>query len=97
MKRLALVLLVACESKPVVAPVADAPAVPSASAPAPAPASASASASAPTSVPGSPARKKAKAGEMCGGIAGIGCADGLVCKMTGPMHPDKSGTCVAGD
>src|SRR5436309_2259916 len=35
----------------------------------------------------------AKAGEMCGGIAGIRCAPGLSCKVTA-RHPDAGGKCV---
>jgi hypothetical protein len=34
-------------------------------------------------------------GKTCGGIAGLRCADGEYCRMTGAMHPDKSGTCTA--
>jgi hypothetical protein len=33
-------------------------------------------------------------GQLCGGIAGIACAEGLTCKMTGPPHPDQAGICV---
>ncbi|HEX2687104.1 MAG TPA: hypothetical protein VHN14_10825, partial [Kofleriaceae bacterium] len=33
-------------------------------------------------------------GKLCGGIAGIPCAEGLTCKMTGPSHPDQAGICV---
>jgi hypothetical protein len=51
------------------------------------------SASAP-SKPGTPARPGVKEGELCGGIAGLQCAEGLTCKMTGPTHPDQAGTCV---
>jgi hypothetical protein len=62
------------------------------------------SAHAPTEVPpdeaavgtgaGTPARRPAGEGEMCGGIAGIFCATGLSCRMVGPTHPDQAGTCV---
>jgi hypothetical protein len=38
-------------------------------------------------------RARAKEGQMCGGIAGIMCEDGLSCVMPGPTHPDQSGTC----
>ena len=37
----------------------------------------------------------AKAGQMCGGFAGIACASNLDCVMSGPTHPDQSGTCRA--
>jgi hypothetical protein len=33
-------------------------------------------------------------GKLCGGIAGIACAEGLTCLMTGPSHPDQAGICV---
>lgn len=33
-------------------------------------------------------------GEMCGGIAGISCTEGLICQYEGD-YPDASGTCVA--
>jgi hypothetical protein len=33
-------------------------------------------------------------GKLCGGIAGIPCAEGLTCQMTGPSHPDQAGICV---
>ena len=32
-------------------------------------------------------------GGMCGGIAGFACNPGLVCRMTGPSHPDQAGKC----
>jgi len=35
----------------------------------------------------------AQPGGMCGGIAGIQCPTGTQCVMTGPRHPDQSGTC----
>jgi hypothetical protein len=35
----------------------------------------------------------AKEGKMCGGFAGIACADGLDCVLPTPVHPDESGTC----
>lgn len=35
----------------------------------------------------------AKAGEFCGGIAGIACAEGLRCRLDG-NYPDAGGTCV---
>ncbi|NOU34532.1 MAG: hypothetical protein HOO96_42105 [Polyangiaceae bacterium] len=35
----------------------------------------------------------AKEGEMCGGIAGIMCKNGLHCVMVGPTYPDQAGTC----
>ena len=44
----------------------------------------------------------AKEGATCGGIAGIRCASGLECDLTGD-HPDEAGTCkkpsapIAGD
>jgi hypothetical protein len=41
-----------------------------------------------------PAFPGAKAGEMCGGIAVIPCAEGLRCVVSGPMFPDKSGVCI---
>ncbi len=34
-----------------------------------------------------------KEGQLCGGIAGITCAEGLSCKMEGD-YPDAGGTCV---
>jgi hypothetical protein len=37
----------------------------------------------------------AKNGAMCGGIAGLACASGLDCIMSGAEHPDQSGTCRA--
>jgi hypothetical protein len=42
-------------------------------------------------------RPPAGEGEMCGGIAGIGCAEGLWCdpKPGNCGHPDWAGTCVA--
>jgi hypothetical protein len=45
-----------------------------------------------------PPKGYAKEGEMCGGIAGIRCESGLICKMGGvgqlnPL-PDQSGICV---
>jgi hypothetical protein len=33
-------------------------------------------------------------GKRCGGYAGIACGPGEYCRMTGPMHPDKTGTCA---
>jgi hypothetical protein len=35
--------------------------------------------------------------QMCGGIAGIGCATGLTCQMSRPRYPDQSGICVKTD
>jgi hypothetical protein len=35
-----------------------------------------------------------KAGETCGGIAGLRCAAGLDCQMSGAAHPDQSGVCT---
>lgn len=37
-------------------------------------------------------RPTAALGEMCGGIAAIQCADGLICQLSG-TNPDASGTC----
>lgn len=37
--------------------------------------------------------RTAPPGGMCGGIAGIQCPSGQTCVMTGPRHPDQSGTC----
>jgi len=37
--------------------------------------------------------KKPKQGKFCGGIAGIKCPDGFVCKYSG-NYPDAGGTCV---
>lgn len=34
------------------------------------------------------------AGKICGGFAGLRCATGFTCKLSG-THPDASGTCVA--
>lgn len=34
-------------------------------------------------------------GKMCGGFAGIRCADGLDCIMEEPIHPDEAGICRA--
>lgn len=39
------------------------------------------------------ASEGAKEGEMCGGIAGIMCKNGLHCVMVGPSYPDQAGTC----
>jgi hypothetical protein len=33
-------------------------------------------------------------GQLCSGIAGIPCAAGLTCQMTGPSYPDQAGICV---
>ncbi|MBX7247635.1 MAG: Kazal-type serine protease inhibitor family protein [Caulobacteraceae bacterium] len=47
-----------------------------------------------TSEPGSgspPSRIRGE-GEMCGGIAGFQCANGLYCNMTA-THPDAAGVC----
>jgi hypothetical protein len=35
-----------------------------------------------------------KEGESCGGVAGLRCASGLDCQMSGPTHPDQSGVCT---
>ncbi len=43
--------------------------------------------------PPAPAWEGAKEGEMCGGIAGIMCKNGLHCVMVGPTYPDQAGTC----
>jgi hypothetical protein len=43
--------------------------------------------------PGAP-RPPQGDGKTCGGIAGLQCAPGSYCRMTGPMHPDKAGVCV---
>lgn len=32
--------------------------------------------------------------EMCGGIIGISCEEGLICQMSRPPYPDQSGICV---
>jgi len=37
--------------------------------------------------------KKPEQGKFCGGIAGIKCPDGFVCKYNG-NYPDAGGTCV---
>lgn len=39
-----------------------------------------------------PSRVKGE-GEMCGGIAGFQCAEGLYCRMEA-THPDAAGVCV---
>jgi len=39
-----------------------------------------------------PSRIKGE-GEMCGGIAGFQCAEGLYCRMEA-THPDAAGVCV---
>ncbi|MDO8648201.1 MAG: hypothetical protein Q7R81_00275 [Candidatus Peregrinibacteria bacterium] len=41
-----------------------------------------------------PARAGAKEGELCGGIAGILCEEGLTCDYEGRDYPDAAGTCV---
>lgn len=33
---------------------------------------------------------------MCGGIAGIKCCSGLICKLSGFHLADASGTCIKG-
>jgi len=43
--------------------------------------------------PASPANRVKGEGEMCGGIAGFTCQEGLYCRMTA-THPDAAGTCV---
>ena len=47
----------------------------------------------PTTQPSAGNGTTAKEGELCGGIAGIVCADGLTCKLDG-NYPDAAGTCV---
>jgi len=37
--------------------------------------------------------KKPEQGKFCGGIAGIKCPNGFVCKYSG-NYPDAGGTCV---
>jgi hypothetical protein len=68
---------------------ATAPAVPAA----PATPATAATPSAPTP-PATPARPGQKEGDLCGGIAGLQCAEGLTCKMVGKAHPDQAGTCT---
>jgi len=43
--------------------------------------------------PTGPAGRVKGEGEMCGGIAGFTCADGLYCRMEA-THPDAAGVCV---
>lgn len=59
--------------------------------PAPAPTPSAEPAPSATASPGKPRRKE---GEMCGGIAGLRCEDGLECVIPEPMHPDKAGKCT---
>jgi hypothetical protein len=92
--RLSLLVLVlaACnkDAPPPSAPT-DATATATATASPPPPASTTA---APTpDAPPTGGRARAKEGQMCGGIAGIMCEEGLNCVMPGPTHPDQSGTC----
>lgn len=43
--------------------------------------------------PGAPPQSHIRGeGQMCGGIAGFACAEGLYCQMTA-VHPDASGVC----
>jgi hypothetical protein len=37
-----------------------------------------------------------KTNKTCGGFAGLTCPSGYVCEMSGPIFPDKSGTCQKG-
>jgi hypothetical protein len=39
------------------------------------------------------AQKPPESGKFCGGIAGIPCLSGYICKLDG-THPDAGGTCV---
>jgi len=72
---------------------ATAPAASSAPAETPS-ATATTTTAAPAASSSSPAASKLGAeGATCGGIAGIQCQTGLKCVMTGPTHPDQSGTC----
>ena len=63
-----------------------------------APATPAATAAAPTPgappPPATPARPGQKEGDLCGGIAGLQCAEGLTCKMAGKPHPDQAGACT---
>ena len=43
--------------------------------------------------PSSPPSRVKGEGEMCGGIAGFQCADGLFCRMEA-TYPDAAGVCV---
>ena len=80
------VVVTACSSEQKAAPTTStASATPVASA-APAPA--------PSAEPAPTGRPRRKEGEMCGGIAGLRCDDGLDCVIPEPMHPDKSGKCT---
>ena len=58
-----------------------------------APATPATPATAPTP-PATPARPGQKEGDLCGGIAGLQCAEGLTCKMAGKPHPDQAGACT---
>lgn len=40
-----------------------------------------------------PGRKLSKEGEICGGIGGFRCDEGLVCRMSQPAYPDQAGKC----
>ena len=61
--------------------------------PATAPATPATPPTAPTP-PATPARPGQKEGDLCGGIAGLQCAEGLTCKMAGKPHPDQAGACT---
>lgn len=75
---------------PATAPAVPAvPAVPTA----PATTATAATPSAPTPA-APPVRPGQKEGDLCGGIAGLQCAEGLTCKMVGKAHPDQAGTCI---
>jgi hypothetical protein len=58
-----------------------------------APATSAAATPAPTA-PATPTRAGQKEGDLCGGIAGLQCAEGLTCKMAGKPHPDQAGACT---
>ena len=45
-------------------------------------------------IPETPVRTPAKEGEMCAGIAGFQCEEGLTCQIADPTIADASGTCV---
>lgn len=41
-------------------------------------------------------RRSAGPGQLCGGIAGIQCRDGLTCRIQDRRGADRSGICVRG-